>query len=84
MMNGPTTVNTSAGEQLLAVAESMARLHGRATIRLRRGFGRGLLTIDHTEDGLVYTETWRDGYRHDWTELTRDEAVEALEREQPA
>ena len=79
-----TTPTLTPPAQLLAVAESMAFLHGRATVRLRRGFGRGLLTVDWLEDGYAYTERWRDGYRHDSADLTRDEAVEALEREQPA
>lgn len=83
MTNKTTDVNTlTPPAVLLAVAESMATLHGRATIRLRRGFGRGLLTIDDTEGGYTYTETWRDSYRHDSADLTREEAIETVAREQ--
>ena len=71
---------TSAGQHL-AVAESMAFLHGRATIRLRRGFGRVLLTVDATEDGLTYSEQWRNGYRFDDGPVSREEALALLEGE---
>ena len=82
MTNESKTVNTSAAEQLLCVAESMAFLHGRATLRLRVPWGRGLLTIDDTEDGLVYTEQWRKGYIFDEGSRTPEQAVEALAGEQ--
>ena len=76
-----TTPTLTSPEQLLAVAESIAFLHGRATIRLGRGFVRGLLTIDRTEDGYSYSEQWRNGYIFDDGPVNREEALALLEGE---